>query len=82
MGLQRVIDITRYQFEPPGYYTVHDVLTDYSRERLIAKGKDCQRAWAGFNWFMDVVPPQQEAAKIQTGQIEDFIVNRFITKGD
>lgn len=31
------------------------------------------RAWSGFNYFMDVVSPKQEAVKITTGQVEDYI---------
>lgn len=72
-GPRRPIDLSRYQFPHPGHYTVHDCLTDYSRERLIAKGKDCLRAWIGFNNFMEVVPPQQDVTTISTGQIEDYI---------
>jgi integrase len=74
-------DPSRFKFPPQPHYTVHQMFCDYSRERLIAKGKDPVKAWGGFNRFMraDLVPPYQAAEKITTGQIEDFIDARMAT---
>lgn len=80
-GPTRVIDLERFKFPPQPWYTVHDCFTDYSRERLIAKGKDCLRAWIGFNWFTEIVHPSQDATKITTGQVEDFIDMRMQRAG-
>lgn len=76
-GPRRHIDLSRFKFEQPPYYTVHETFTAYSRERLIAKGKDRMRAWHGFNLFMDVVPPSQDVTTITTGQVEDYIDMRL-----
>lgn len=72
-GPRRPIRLERFQFVPPAWYTIHQCFCDYARERLIAKGKDANRAWGGFNNFMEVVEPPQEVTKLTTGQVEDFI---------
>lgn len=77
MGLRFERDITRYMYEQPDHYTVRDAFIAYSQERLIARGKDCRHAWCAFNFFMDIVPPQQEPSAITTGQIEDFVDYRM-----
>lgn len=72
-GPKEAFDLTRFQFPPQPHYTVHQTFCDYARERLIAKGKDCMRAWIGFNNFMKIVPPEQDVTEISTGQVEDFV---------
>lgn len=81
MTRRHEVDIAKYFYEQPDHYTVRDCLIDYSRERLIAKGKDCLRAWCGFNYLMEIVPPDQDVTKINIGQIEDFVDYRMTTCG-
>jgi len=71
-GPRTPIDLARFQFQPPPWYTVHDCCCDYSRERLIGKGKDCRHAWNSFNNFMRYVDPKQDVTTLATGQIEDY----------
>lgn len=71
-GPRTPIDLSRFQFPHPGWYTVHDCFCDYSRERVIGKGKDCRHAWQSFNTFMRHVDPWQDVTTISTGQIEDY----------
>ncbi|HUP07684.1 MAG TPA: hypothetical protein VMU47_11065 [Caldimonas sp.] len=81
MTWNRVIaDIERFKFPKQPHYTVHDCFTDYSRERLIAKGKDCQRPWIGFNRFMEIVEPWSDVQKINEDQIERHIEKRLQEK--
>lgn len=72
-GPRHPIDLSRFQREHPGFYTVHDAFCHYSHDRLIKRGKDCLRAWVGFNRFLEVVDPYQRAEDLASGQIEDFI---------
>lgn len=51
-GPRRPIDLERFKFPPQPHYTLHDGCCDYASERLINKGKDCKRAWTGFNLMM------------------------------
>jgi integrase len=71
-GPRRPIDLTKFQYEKPGHYTLHDCFCDYSRQKLINKGKDCLRPWIGFNNLFEVVPPHQDPTKLEAAQIEDF----------
>ena len=71
------LDLSRFQFAQPAHYTVIQTFTDYSRERLIAKGKDPLRAWMGFNNFFWIAPPEMDVTKLTTGQVEDFIDMRL-----
>lgn len=80
MPVARVVDIERFKKPHPGFYTLHDCCCDYSRDRLIAKGKDCLRAWSGFNLFMEFVDPHMKPADISIGHVEDYVDMR-VAKG-
>jgi integrase len=72
-GPRTALNLARFKYPPQSHYTVHQAFCDYSRERLINKGKSPMHAWCGFNNFLLVVPPEQNAETIGAGQIEDFV---------
>ncbi|HSW83497.1 MAG TPA: tyrosine-type recombinase/integrase [Usitatibacter sp.] len=76
-GPRREIDLERFKRPHPGHYTMHDACCDYSVQRVIAKGKDPRRCWESFNRFFESVSPQQDAAKLTTGQVEDYVEARL-----
>jgi hypothetical protein len=80
-GPRRAIDVEKFKFPPQPHYTLHDCFTDYSRERLIAKGKDSARAWIGFNNFFEIVPPQQAGDRHQRGPGDRFVDMRMQSVG-
>lgn len=77
MSARIVRDLNRYKFPPQPHYTVHACFCDYSRERIIGKGKNAERVWCGFNNFMDVVRPEAPAESITSGQVEDYVDRRL-----
>ena len=74
------MNLERFKYPPQPHYTVREMCIDYSRERLVAKGKDARHAWTGFNHFMEVDgprAPKSDATKLTEADIEDYIDARL-----
>lgn len=74
-------DVSRFKYPATGYYDVRQMFLDYSKDRLIAKGKDPVPAWRTLNLFMrpGLVEPSAPAKKVGAPEFEDYTAKAWTT---